>query len=180
MAGTAAKREQQQPATRRRGPKSIYTQKLGDTVCERVGRGEPLAAVCRELGIGRQTVHDWRATNPQFNVQFARARDNGYDAIAEQVLEIADDERKDWILTKKGTLCDETAVSRARLMVESRLKLLAKWDPARYGDRLIEDKEVRVTVTVNDPTASVRASRIIEHEVSDNATQTRRITQDDQ
>jgi hypothetical protein len=155
--------------SQQRGRKTAYTEALGKELCDHVADGNTVISWCRKRQIRPQTVNKWMDKIPGFEVSLARARRSQYDAMADECVAIADEEFE-----------TNEQVQRARLRVETRLKLLAKWDPQRYGDRLIEDKEVRVTVTVNDPTASVRASRIIEHEVSDNATQTRRIAQDDQ
>lgn len=153
----------------RKGRETSYTPALGKELCEHVAAGNTVISWCRMRGIRPQTVNKWMDKTPEFEVNLARARRSQYDAMADECVAIADEEFE-----------TNEQVQRARLRVETRLKLLAKWDPARYGDRILEDKEVRVTVTVNDPTAAVRAGRIIEQEVADNATQTRRITQDDQ
>ena len=54
--------------------------------------------------------------------QYGYARDAGFDAIAAQILPIIDDTNED-----PGS---------RRVRAEYRLKLLAKWDPKRYGERL--------------------------------------------
>lgn len=131
------------------GRPSTFSQEVFDAICERISRGEPLAAICRDEGMpGRNTVYDWMAGNEALAGQFARAREKGFDAIAEQCLEIADDESHDWALSKKGPVIDEVAIARARLRVETRLKLLAKWDPKRYGDKLEVDNKGELTVNV--------------------------------
>jgi hypothetical protein len=75
----------------------------------------------------------------------ARAREEGFDAIAAMTLEIADDGRNDYMdqLAEAG---DELAgkfngehVQRSKLRIETRLKLLAKWDPKRYGERIKQE-----------------------------------------
>ena len=74
--------------------------------------------------------------DPAFSESIARARDFGYDALADQALEIAAHERHDWRMSLKGEVTDEVAISRARLRIETRLKLVAKWNPKKYGDKL--------------------------------------------
>jgi hypothetical protein len=82
-----------------------------------------------------RTVSDWKDTQEGFSADFARARQDGFDFLAAQCLDIADDEQHDWLLTKKGVITNDVAIGRARLQVDTRLKLLAKWDPKRYGER---------------------------------------------
>ena len=36
----------------------------------------------------------------------------------------------------KGEITDEVAIARARLRIDTRLKLVAKWNPKKYGDKL--------------------------------------------
>lgn len=92
-----------------------------------------------------RTVSDWKVAYPEFGAEFARARDEGFDAIAFECLEIADDARNDYIdrkaeegdeQAKKAQEYDSEHVQRSKLRIETRLKLLAKWDPKRYGDKI--------------------------------------------
>lgn len=89
---------------------------------------------------GVQTVYDWMEAHPAFAVSFARARARGFDAIAADTLAIADTpvegeettEKPDGSVEKKrGDM-----LGHRKLQIETRLKLLAKWDPKRYGEKL--------------------------------------------
>ena len=82
-----------------------------------------------------RTVSHWKDDHPEFLTAFGRAREEGFDSLASDCLEIADDERHDWKLSKKGAITDEVSIARARLRVDTRLKLLAKWAPKRYGEK---------------------------------------------
>lgn len=71
--------------------------------------------------------------------RFARARIDGFDALAEEAIEIADDGRNDWETRERedGTeyqALNHEHVSRSKLRVQTRLDLLARWDPKRYGN----------------------------------------------
>lgn len=68
--------------------------------------------------------------------RIARAREEGEDAIAQECLEIADDARNDWMETKQGKALDAEHVQRSKLRIETRLKLLAKWNPKKYGEKV--------------------------------------------
>lgn len=119
------------------GRPSKRTPEICAEICERLSTGEPLAAICRDDHMpDPSTVWDWAKSDPNLSQDIARARESGFDALAAQCIEIADDERHDWRMTKKGVIMNEVAVSRAKLQVETRLKLLAKWDPKRYGDKI--------------------------------------------
>ena len=92
-----------------------------------------------------RTVSDWKANHENFAADFARAREEGFDAIAEDCLKIADNTENDDKHTESGVVPNSEWITRSRLRVETRLKLLAKWSPKRYGDKL----EVEATVSGN-------------------------------
>src|SRR5690606_7651806 len=88
------------------------------------------------------TVWDWQQKKPEVSQAIARAREAGEDWLAAECLEIADDSRNDFMqrLAEDG---DERAgqfngehVQRSKLRIETRLKLLAKWNPKKYGDKV--------------------------------------------
>jgi hypothetical protein len=89
-----------------------------------------------------QKIYEWMARDPDLSGAIARARDIGADAIAEEALEILDTP-PERILTKTGEVIDSGYVTWQRNRAELRLKLLAKWNPKKYGDRQIiaGDKE---------------------------------------
>lgn len=121
-----------------RGRPSLWTQEIADEIVSRLSTGEPLAEICRSPGMPAvRTVNDWRASNEVFSANIARARDDGYEAIAADCLAIADETGHDTKYGKNGEpIPDNEWISRSRLRVETRLKLLAKWDPRRYGDKV--------------------------------------------
>lgn len=108
----------------------------------RLSKGEPLTSICRDDHMpGYQTVADWRDSVPGFSVDFARARDEGFDAIAAETMDIADDGSRDYkaISDREGNTLyvpDQDVIQRSKLRVETRFKLLSKWDPKRYGERV--------------------------------------------
>lgn len=116
------------------GRQTEYTEELADHICTNLAYGTPLAEICRSLEIGRTTVYDWQRANPSFAARIARAREIGFDAIAEDCLAIADAPNATTSPTTGEVEVRDPA--RDRLRVETRLKLLAKWDPKRYGDKV--------------------------------------------
>ena len=118
------------------GRPTIRTDAIVDDVIARVSKGEPLASVCRTPGYpATVTWYDWMKGDEELSERFARAREAGFDAIARDALEIADDEPG---TTPQGTV-DGAEVMHRKLRIETRLKLLAKWDPKRYGDKVQVD-----------------------------------------
>jgi hypothetical protein len=140
------------------GRPTKYSADLHSAICERLAKGEPLAVICRDEGFpATRTVSDWKRAHPEFSADFARARDEGFDAIAAGCLEIADDATSDYVEKErpdgsKYEAFDGEHVQRSKLRIETRLKLLAKWDPNRYGDRVALDHggAVNITITPDD------------------------------
>lgn len=144
---TAKKPPAKKPARKKAAPKrgrgrpSTYKPAVAKAICERLSKGEPLAEICRSEGMPPvRTVSHWKERVPTFLADFVRARDDGYDAIAAECLRIADATENDTMMVGTGVNAHEAAntewISRSKLRVETRLKLLAKWDPRRYGDKM--------------------------------------------
>lgn len=130
-----------EPAEKKRGPGrlSTYSKDVATKICERLETGEPLLQILRTAGMPKpRTVYLWQEAHPEFATQFARARDIGFDAIAEDALRIADTpiegiRREE---SEQGVKeVHEDMLGHRKLQVETRLKLLAKWSPKKYGDK---------------------------------------------
>lgn len=133
---TGEKTEEVAPP-RKRGRPSTYARDVADEIAERLSKGEPLEQICRDEHMPAvRTVSDWKKANEAFSADIARARDEGYDAIAAECLEIADQTAFDTINTENGERANTEWIQRSKLRIETRLKLLAKWDPRRYGDKI--------------------------------------------
>lgn len=114
--------------------------------------------ICREPGLPSwRTVYAWRNEDKDFATRFAHAREIGFDAIAEEALRIADTPLMGEETEVNGSNIKtrrRDMVEHRKLQIETRLKLLAKWDPTRYGERLhteIKDvSEARPPLTMLD------------------------------
>lgn len=123
------------------GRPSKYTEAVAAEIVARLTKGEPMASICRDENMpGVTTVWEWQQSRPELSESIARARELGFDAIATDCLAIADDTEGD--------------PQRDRLRVDTRLKLLSKWDPKRYGDKLALGQAEglgALTVVINKP-----------------------------
>ena len=124
------------------GRPSTFTPEIAAEIIARLSDGEPLAQICRDEHMpATRTVSGWKEAHPDFSADFARARDEGFDAIALDCLDIADDASRDTKLVgEEGReVADSEWIARSKLRVDTRLKLLAKWDPKRYGDKITNE-----------------------------------------
>lgn len=122
-----------------KGSGSKYTEEIADQICDLVSNGVNLRAVCRMQGMPAwRTVYDWVVAKPDFAARLARAREMGYDALAEEALEISNTPvmgQKQVMGDNKTYTTVEDMLGHRKLQIETRLKLLACWDPSKYGSR---------------------------------------------
>ena len=105
------------------------TPEVIERLLEGIADGQTLRALCREEGMPNwRTVYDWIDADAELAARFERAREMGFDAIAEDILTNVDN------VPALGE-----HIQRSKLQVETRLKLLAKWHPKRYGDKQTVD-----------------------------------------
>jgi hypothetical protein len=90
----------------------------------------------------RQTFYDWVAKHDSLSVQFARAREEGCDAMADETLVIADErpELNPLIDKKTGEVLSmdlsSAYIQWQKNRIDTRLKLLACWNPSKYGTKV--------------------------------------------
>ena len=120
---------------------SKRTPEIEERIINGLCDGVPLRELCRQKGMPNwRTVYDWISADEELAARIACARELGFDAIAEDILDIADDGTNDWVERKRkdgstDTVIDAEHVQRSKLRIETRLKLLAKWNPKKYGDK---------------------------------------------
>lgn len=115
--------------------KSKRTPEIEKTILEALSVGTTLVQVCRQVGLHPTTWNDWCAADAALGVAHRAARDKGADALAEQCLDIIDEQPPEITSEGGGTRIDSGHVAWQRARVDTRLKLLACWNPARYGNR---------------------------------------------
>jgi len=136
-----------------RPPKPVPQDEV-EAIIDWISHGKTLREYCRQDGKPSwRTVYDWLEKDEDFATRFARAREMGHDAIAEECLEIIDTEAEIAESTSQSggsTHRDSAHVSWMKNRVEMRLKLLAKWNPKKYGDKVdITSKGERTGLAIN-------------------------------
>lgn len=148
------------------GRPEIYTPEIAEAICMRLANGESLRSICRDDAMpGRTTVTKWIIEDKEgFANQYARAKDIGLDEMADEIFDIADDSRNDWIERQNAKtgevyeVVNDEAISRARLRVDARKWYLSKLAPKRYGERLElagDEKNPLRIVTLKDDDAKL-------------------------
>lgn len=126
------------------GRPTTFDEQVASGILERLSGGTPLAEICRDEGMPHpSTFRRWCDTGEHelngvpLAIAYAQAREDGFDALAAEALQIANTPCEGEIVTDDGekvTTKREDMLGHRKLQVETRLKLLAKWDPKRYGD----------------------------------------------
>ncbi|WP_337187570.1 transposase [Phenylobacterium sp.] len=125
------------------GRPSLYSPELAQEICVRLADGEPLAEICRSDGMPHpSTVRRWASDNEALSLAIADAREDGEERITADI-------RK----TARGEPGYSTGdVIRDKLIIDTDLKLLAKWNPKKYGDKTLHtgaDGEAPAVFTLN-------------------------------
>jgi hypothetical protein len=148
------------PAPKKMGRPSKYDPEIARIICEQLSEGVPLRQICRdnEGFPAWRTVYDWMGRDEELSASIARARDIGYDALAEECLLIADTPQfgQKQVMSDEGaTTTIEDMLGHRKLQIETRLKLLAKFHPTKYGDRVaIEGVEGGAAIKTEDTNAN--------------------------
>jgi hypothetical protein len=119
-----------------------FTAEVEAELLELLATGKTLLQVCEsndkfpaESYVRRKALED-----QEFGAKYTRAREIGYLRMADELLEIADDGRNDWMTVSKGKeeieVLNKEHFERSRLRFQARQWLLSKALPKLYGDKL--------------------------------------------
>jgi hypothetical protein len=123
------------------GRPSDYTPELAAKICSQLAEGKSLRSVCSAEDMpSTATVFTWFAKYPAFLEQYTHAKEESADAMAEEMLDIADDGSNDFMTITKGNhtynVEDREVTNRSRLRVDTRKWIMSKMKPKKYGEKL--------------------------------------------
>ncbi len=124
------------------GRPTKFKQGTADAICAELAKGRTLRDVCRDEKMpAESTVRTWALDDQGgFSAQYARAREIGYHAMADETLEIADNASNDWMELNSeddiGWRANGDHIARSRLRVDTRKWPLYKALPKIYGDKV--------------------------------------------
>lgn len=111
-----------------------FGETLAAEICRRLADGELLCDICRPTRMpSRDTVRRWQGENAEFRSQYAAARDQQADALAEEAIRIARNADADTV-----TVC--------RLQIDTIKWLTAKIAPRRYGEKAAPDAVAKPSI----------------------------------
>jgi hypothetical protein len=107
---------------------TTFSEEVVCRICEAIATSSKgLKALCeaRDDLPSWQTVMAWLNRYPDFQEQYARAKQRQMELLAEEILEICD-----------APAGDTVQVQKARLQVETRKWIMSKLLPKKYGERI--------------------------------------------
>ena len=111
------------------GRPTMYSDDLGDRICEGIAGATALVTICKAKGMPvPRTVYRWRRENDTFNHNYAKAREDQADKLAEDILSISDE-------------AEPENVQVAKLKVDSRKWLASKFNRA-FSDKTITEIDI--------------------------------------
>jgi len=112
-----------------------YTPERAEVLCAYLSSGMSLRTACKQKNMPDcATVFSWMRKFPEFLKQYEKAKEESADALAEEILDIADDSTNDWIELNGKVVADKEHVQRSRLRVDARKWIASKLKPKKYGD----------------------------------------------
>lgn len=123
------------------GRPTIFSAELAEKICFRIAEAESMRSVCRDKTMpDKRTLLRWLRDDPDFRTQYMTAKDAMADYWAEDIVDIADENKKD--------------VNRARLRVDTRKWLMARMAPKKYGDRTTAELTGSISLSLADLVAA--------------------------
>jgi hypothetical protein len=121
------------------GRPTQHTQELATEICKQLASGKTLRAVCKADDMPPEsTVRRWVMDDREgFAAQYAVSREIGYQSMADELIDIADDNSRDTVADEDGhESTNHDVIARSRLRVDTRKWLLSKALPKVYGDKV--------------------------------------------
>ena len=126
------------------GRPTLYNENMHALICERVATSTlGLKKLCEKHDDMPHvdSVNLWRYQHPNFSALYAQAKLVQADLLAEECLDIADDNSRDTKVNFDGEeVCNTEFIARSRLRIDTRKWLASKLLPKQYG-LIAEDRK---------------------------------------
>lgn len=158
---SAAEKPAQTPKKHPVGAPSTYSEHIANVICIRIAEGESLRKILRDDGMPAQsTVYDWLLRHPEFAEQYTRAREEQADSLADEIIDIADEQPEIVAVVDKKTgaliehKLDGAFLQWQKNRIEARKWTAMKLKPKKYGDRVaVEGVEGGAAIKTEDASA---------------------------
>ncbi|HDV6632351.1 TPA: hypothetical protein RJX14_001139 [Legionella pneumophila] len=124
----------------KRGRPTKYNTELGREICNIIAStSKGTKKLCAENSHWpcQDTLFTWLKTYPEFSEQYAQAKRCQVELLIDEILEIADNDLQDKFTNSHGEIIfNNSAITRAKLRVDTRKWLASKLVPRVYGTRV--------------------------------------------
>lgn len=144
------------------GRPTKYNSEIAEKICDLVATStDGIRKICALPGMPDiTTVNLWRYKHPEFSLQYYKAKAHQAELLAEQTLEIADDNSAD--RDEDGKAKNEL-VNRSRLRVDTRKWMAEKLSPKIYGREAMLDEKIIENQNLQAELEKVRAELAKQH-----------------
>ncbi|EFF6379721.1 DNA-binding protein [Escherichia coli] len=151
MARTKKAKADKEPAAKKVGRPHGYTEEKALEICELVADGQSINKISKMSGMpNRSTILKWFRDVPEFSTMYARAKEIGFEILADEIIDLADAEEN----------TDKDQLRRHQLMIDTRKWLLAKLQPRKYGERVTQE------IVGNKDEAPVQVAEVSKEEIA--------------
>jgi hypothetical protein len=133
----------QAPKKSNAGRTSEYNQHIALVICTRIAEGDSLREIVKSEGMpDRSTVYDWLLRHPEFADQYARAREEQADTLADEIVAIADEPPEVVPIIDKRTgeliehKLDNAYLQWQKNRIDARKWTAMKLKPRKYGEKV--------------------------------------------
>ena len=125
----------------RGAPSYKWTQEIEDEILDRIAKGQSVVDICDDDWLPSQrTLYRRLEADDEFRQRYARARDMQADTLFDEILQIADDGRNDWMERKSaenpGWVENGEALRRSEIRINARKWMAGKLRPKAYGEKI--------------------------------------------
>jgi len=135
-----------------------WTPELEQAILYRIAHGESVRRICIDPEMpASSSIYEHLIESKAFAEQYARAREAQMEAMADEILDIADDGSNDYMTITKGdesyNVEDKEVTNRSRIRVDARKWLMSKLNPKKYGDKIDHNVtgEIKTVIVRSEP-----------------------------
>lgn len=143
------------------GRPTSFTPDVCEEIFRRLEAGETLNAICCDEHLPEAYSVRRRARElPEFASRLARARESWADALVDEMMDVARDGSKDWIVVTQGgrqvQKVDKEAVDRSKLIVST-----IQWIAARENRFRFSDDATKITADSGDAATAIKQDQTV-------------------
>ena len=142
------------------GRPTIYSDEIAREICDKLADGLPLPRILQDNPSlpAKTTIYRWLDEKALFREMYARARLLQAESILDDVRNAAIDDSNDTLTLydKSGnpyTAANQAALQRAKLRIDSGIKLIEKLAPRKYGSKVelsgSESSPLKVSIQID-------------------------------